>query len=133
MGILGSHVPTIAMLKPGVVEVITGKESKKFFASGGFAVMNADSTLNINVVEAFPLDYFDTDVSFLQWFQFLSILSFEAYLSRKSTRPFELDFKIAAKWLILPLTLPRRPRPRSNLKFMPLLPRPLTSPKKTSG
>jgi len=64
MGILSHHVPSIAQLKPGVVEVITGKEQKKFFASGGFAIMNQDSTLNINVVEAFPVEQLDAEVSF---------------------------------------------------------------------
>jgi len=59
MGILANHVPTIAQLKPGVIEVLTGKETKKVFASGGFAIMNEDSTLNINTVEVFPLEQFD--------------------------------------------------------------------------
>ncbi|KAF9973120.1 delta subunit of the central stalk of mitochondrial F1F0 ATP synthase, atp16 [Actinomortierella ambigua] len=56
MGILASHVPSIEQLRPGVVEVIENAGSKKFFVSGGFATMNPDSSLNINAVEAFPLE-----------------------------------------------------------------------------
>ncbi|KAI9497598.1 F1 complex, delta/epsilon subunit of ATPase [Zychaea mexicana] len=57
MGILANHVPTIEQLNPGVVEVIeSGDVTKKFFVSGGFAIINPDSTLNINAVEAAALD-----------------------------------------------------------------------------
>ncbi|KAF8941359.1 delta subunit of the central stalk of mitochondrial F1F0 ATP synthase, atp16 [Haplosporangium gracile] len=61
MGILASHVPSIEQLRPGVVEVIEGAATKKFFVSGGFATMNPDSTLNINAVEAFPVEDFSTE------------------------------------------------------------------------
>ncbi|KAF8941219.1 delta subunit of the central stalk of mitochondrial F1F0 ATP synthase, atp16 [Dissophora ornata] len=61
MGILASHVPSIEQLRPGVVEVIDGAASKKFFVSGGFAIMNPDSSLNINAVEAFPLEEFSAE------------------------------------------------------------------------
>ncbi|KAI8073244.1 F1 complex, delta/epsilon subunit of ATPase [Gongronella butleri] len=57
MGILANHVPTIEQLNPGIVEVIESAEvTKKFFVSGGFAIVNPDSTLNINAVEAASLD-----------------------------------------------------------------------------
>ncbi|KAI7859674.1 F1 complex, delta/epsilon subunit of ATPase [Circinella umbellata] len=57
MGILANHVPTIEQLNPGIVEVIeSGDVTKKFFVSGGFAIINPDSTLNINAVEAAALD-----------------------------------------------------------------------------
>ncbi|KAI8369201.1 F1 complex, delta/epsilon subunit of ATPase [Choanephora cucurbitarum] len=57
MGILANHVPSIEQLNPGVVEVIeSGEITKKFFVSGGFATINPDSSLNINAVEAFPLE-----------------------------------------------------------------------------
>ncbi|KAI8985890.1 F1 complex, delta/epsilon subunit of ATPase [Pilobolus umbonatus] len=57
MGILANHVPTIEQLNPGVVEVIESAElTKKFFVSGGFATINPDNSLNINAVEAVPLD-----------------------------------------------------------------------------
>ncbi|KAF9931388.1 delta subunit of the central stalk of mitochondrial F1F0 ATP synthase, atp16 [Linnemannia zychae] len=61
MGILASHVPSIEQLRPGVVEVIEGAATKKFFVSGGFATMNPDSTLNINAVEAFPVEEFSPE------------------------------------------------------------------------
>ncbi|KAF9149654.1 delta subunit of the central stalk of mitochondrial F1F0 ATP synthase, atp16 [Linnemannia schmuckeri] len=61
MGILASHVPSIEQLRPGVVEVIEGAATKKFFVSGGFATMNPDSTLNINAVEAFPVEDFSAE------------------------------------------------------------------------
>ncbi|ORZ34595.1 F1 complex, delta/epsilon subunit of ATPase [Catenaria anguillulae PL171] len=62
IGILANHVPIIEELKPGVVEVIEkdGKKNK-LFVSGGFAVVHADSSLNINAIEAFPLDAFDKE------------------------------------------------------------------------
>ncbi|KAF9299238.1 F1 complex, delta/epsilon subunit of ATPase [Linnemannia elongata] len=61
MGILASHVPSIEQLRPGVVEVIEATTTKKFFVSGGFATMNPDSTLNINAVEAFPVEEFSAE------------------------------------------------------------------------
>ncbi|KAG0365434.1 putative ATP synthase delta chain precursor, mitochondrial [Gamsiella multidivaricata] len=61
MGILASHVSSIEELRPGVVEVIEGAATKKFFVSGGFATMNPDSTLNINAVEAFPVEEFSPE------------------------------------------------------------------------
>ncbi|KAI8369391.1 F1 complex, delta/epsilon subunit of ATPase [Radiomyces spectabilis] len=57
MGILANHVPTIEQLNPGIVEVIeSGDVTKKFFVSGGFAIINPDSSLNINAVEAAKLE-----------------------------------------------------------------------------
>ncbi|KAF9175228.1 delta subunit of the central stalk of mitochondrial F1F0 ATP synthase, atp16 [Mortierella sp. AD011] len=61
MGILASHVPSIEQLRPGVVEVLEGASSKKFFVSGGFATMNPDSSLNINAIEAFPVEDFSAE------------------------------------------------------------------------
>ncbi|KAF9094120.1 delta subunit of the central stalk of mitochondrial F1F0 ATP synthase, atp16 [Mortierella sp. GBA35] len=61
MGILASHVPSIEQLRPGVVEVLEAAGSKKFFVSGGFATMNPDSSLNINAVEAFPVEEFSAE------------------------------------------------------------------------
>ncbi|KAF9928345.1 delta subunit of the central stalk of mitochondrial F1F0 ATP synthase, atp16 [Linnemannia zychae] len=61
MGILANHVPSIEQLRPGVVEVIETAGPKKFFVSGGFAAMNPDSTLNINAVEAFPIEEFSAE------------------------------------------------------------------------
>ncbi|RKP36004.1 F1 complex, delta/epsilon subunit of ATPase [Dimargaris cristalligena] len=63
LGILADHVPSIEQLKPGVVEVIIdgSQPAKKWFVSGGFAIMNPDSSLNINAVEAFALDEIDVE------------------------------------------------------------------------
>ncbi|KAF9198706.1 delta subunit of the central stalk of mitochondrial F1F0 ATP synthase, atp16 [Haplosporangium sp. Z 27] len=61
MGILASHVPSIEQLRPGVIEVIENAATKKFFVSGGFATMNPDSTLNINAIEAFPVEEFSAE------------------------------------------------------------------------
>ncbi|CAG8742642.1 4022_t:CDS:2, partial [Dentiscutata erythropus] len=72
MGILASHVPSIEQLKPGVVEVIeNANTTKKFFGetndynmylvSGGFAIINPNSSLDINAVEAFPLEEFSPE------------------------------------------------------------------------
>ncbi|EGF79134.1 hypothetical protein BATDEDRAFT_90133 [Batrachochytrium dendrobatidis JAM81] len=63
MGILANHVPTIAQLKPGIIEVIGAEKSSKFFVSGGFAVINPDSSLNINAVEAFSVAELDIDAA----------------------------------------------------------------------
>ncbi|KAJ3300773.1 delta subunit of the central stalk of mitochondrial F1F0 ATP synthase, atp16 [Borealophlyctis nickersoniae] len=64
MGILADHVPTIAELKPGIIEIFTATEKpKKYFVSGGFAAMNPDSTLNINALEAVTLEDVDFDAA----------------------------------------------------------------------
>lgn len=59
MGILANHVPIVEQLKPGVVEVLEGSASSKFFVSGGFVSVLPDSKISITSVEAFPLDAFD--------------------------------------------------------------------------
>ncbi|KAE8146198.1 ATP synthase [Aspergillus avenaceus] len=62
MGVLANHVPSIEQLKPGLVEVMEeGGASKKFFLSGGFAVVQPDSQLSINAVEGYPLEEFSAD------------------------------------------------------------------------
>ncbi|KAI8356784.1 putative ATP synthase delta chain precursor, mitochondrial, partial [Mortierella sp. GBAus27b] len=61
MGILASHVSSVEQLRPGIVEVIDATSSKKFFVSGGFATMNPDSSLNINAIEAFPVEDFSAE------------------------------------------------------------------------
>jgi len=58
MGILADHVPTIAELSPGVVTVqpkADGGESLKWFVSGGYCIVNPDSTASISAVEAVSL------------------------------------------------------------------------------
>ncbi|PVU91500.1 hypothetical protein BB559_002440 [Furculomyces boomerangus] len=55
MGILPNHVPSIEQLKPGVLEIIKSDSTEKWFLSGGFMIINPDSVLNINAVEAYKL------------------------------------------------------------------------------
>jgi F-type H+-transporting ATPase subunit delta len=44
-GILPNHVPTLAVIKPGVMHVIEGDNSvKKFFVSSGSITVNDDSS-----------------------------------------------------------------------------------------
>jgi F-type H+-transporting ATPase subunit delta len=62
MGVLAGHVPAIEQLKPGIVEVIESSgASRSFFVSGGFAVMQPNSQLCVNAVEAFALEDFSAD------------------------------------------------------------------------
>lgn len=62
MGVLANHAPSIEQLKPGLVEVIEESGgSKKFFLSGGFAVVQPGSLLSINAVEGFPLEDFSAE------------------------------------------------------------------------
>ncbi|KAJ3206732.1 MCM DNA helicase complex subunit [Dinochytrium kinnereticum] len=63
MGILADHVPTISQLNPGVIEIIGSDKTQKFFVSGGFAIINTDSSLNINAVEAFPVEDIDVEAA----------------------------------------------------------------------
>jgi len=52
-GILPSHVPTIAVLKPGVVIVTENDgKTKKFFVSSGTITVNDDSSVQILAEEA---------------------------------------------------------------------------------
>ncbi|KAJ9622347.1 delta subunit of the central stalk of mitochondrial F1F0 ATP synthase, atp16 [Taxawa tesnikishii (nom. ined.)] len=62
MGVLANHVPSIEQLKPGLVEIVEEQGgSKQFFLSGGFAVVQPNSSLSINAVEAYPLEDFSAD------------------------------------------------------------------------
>ncbi|KAL3524095.1 hypothetical protein ACH5RR_016929 [Cinchona calisaya] len=59
MGVLPGHVATIAELKPGVLSVHEGNDVTKYFVSGGFAFVHANSVADIVAVEAVPVDQFD--------------------------------------------------------------------------
>lgn len=59
MGILAEHVPIVEQLKPGLVEVIEGSTTTKYFISGGFVSVLPDSKVSITTPEAFPLEAFD--------------------------------------------------------------------------
>lgn len=59
MGVLPGHVATITELKHGVLSVHEGKDVTKYFVSGGFAFVHANSFTDIIAVEAVPLDQID--------------------------------------------------------------------------
>jgi len=62
MGVLANHVPSIEQLKAGVVDITEeGGSTKQFFVSGGFAVVQPNSKLSINAVEAYTLDEFSLE------------------------------------------------------------------------
>ena len=59
-GILADHVPTLAVLKPGVVAITENEGTvKKFFVSSGSVTVNADSSVQLLAEEAFTLDKLD--------------------------------------------------------------------------
>eukprot|EP00877_Chromochloris_zofingiensis_P001382 jgi/Chrzof1/11244/Cz05g29070.t1 len=58
-GVKANHVPIIAQLKPGVVELHDGADVSKYFISGGFAFVHPTSVTDVCVVEAATLDQFD--------------------------------------------------------------------------
>lgn len=58
-GVKGNHVPIIAQLKPGLVELHNGPEVSKYFVSGGFAFVHPNSVTDICAVEAAKLEEFD--------------------------------------------------------------------------
>ncbi|KAL6772071.1 ATP16 [Auxenochlorella protothecoides x Auxenochlorella symbiontica] len=62
-GVMPGHVPTVAELRPGVVSVHNelDKDVTKYFVSGGFAFIHADSTTDVCAVEAVPLSDIDSD------------------------------------------------------------------------
>ncbi|XP_016442137.1 ATP synthase subunit delta', mitochondrial-like [Nicotiana tabacum] len=62
MGVLPGHVATIAELKPGVLSVHEGNDVTKYFVSGGFAFVHANSFADIIAVEAVPLDRIDANL-----------------------------------------------------------------------
>lgn len=59
-GILPDHVPTLAVLKPGVMTVLEEDGSaKKYFVSSGSVTVNGDSSVQILAEEAHPVDRLD--------------------------------------------------------------------------
>ncbi|QQP51738.1 ATP synthase subunit delta_ mitochondrial [Caligus rogercresseyi] len=59
-GILPDHVPSLAVLKPGVVTVTEESgDAAKFFVSSGSITINADSSVQILAEEAHPLESLD--------------------------------------------------------------------------
>ncbi|KAL7107449.1 hypothetical protein ACP275_06G055600 [Erythranthe tilingii] len=62
MGVLPGHVATIAELKPGVISVHEGNDISKYFLSGGFAFIHANSVADIIAIEATPVDRLDPNL-----------------------------------------------------------------------
>ncbi|KAL7635785.1 UNVERIFIED_CONTAM: hypothetical protein RMT77_013602 [Armadillidium vulgare] len=59
-GILPNHVPTLAVIKPGVLTVFEGDGSqKKFFVSSGMISINEDSSVQILAEEATNVENLD--------------------------------------------------------------------------
>ncbi|XP_032691601.1 ATP synthase subunit delta, mitochondrial [Odontomachus brunneus] len=59
-GILPKHVPTLAVLKPGVVTVYEESgTSKKIFVSSGTVTINEDNSVQILAEEAHPVENLD--------------------------------------------------------------------------
>ena len=59
-GILPSHVPTLAVLKPGVVTVYEEDGAvKKIFVSSGSVSINQDASVQILAEEAHPVEDID--------------------------------------------------------------------------
>lgn len=58
-GILPAHVPSLAVLKPGVVTVYEEGKTEKYFVSSGSVTINEDSSVQILAEEAHPLDAID--------------------------------------------------------------------------
>ena len=59
-GILPKHVPTLAVLKPGVVTVTEGDGKQlKIFVSSGTVTVNDDSTVQVLAEEAHPVESLD--------------------------------------------------------------------------
>ncbi|XP_026461666.1 ATP synthase subunit delta, mitochondrial-like [Ctenocephalides felis] len=59
-GILAKHVPTLAVLKPGVVTVYEKDgNTKKIFVSSGTVTINEDSTVQVLAEEAHPVEDLD--------------------------------------------------------------------------
>ena len=59
-GILPKHVPTLAVLKPGVVTVFENDgTTKKIFVSSGTVSINDDSSVQVLAEEACPVEHLD--------------------------------------------------------------------------
>ncbi|KAL7562975.1 hypothetical protein ACA910_018613 [Epithemia clementina (nom. ined.)] len=63
-GVGAGHVPTVAQLKPGVVQVIHDESSinepEKYFVPGGYALTHPDSSTDIACPEAVKLEDLDS-------------------------------------------------------------------------
>ena len=63
-GILPKHVPTLAVLKPGVVSVFENDGTvKKIFVSSGTVTINDDSSVQVIAEEAAPVENLDASAA----------------------------------------------------------------------
>ncbi|KAK9511652.1 hypothetical protein O3M35_000274 [Rhynocoris fuscipes] len=63
-GILPNHVPTLAVLRPGVVTVFDKDGSaKKVFVSSGTVTINDDSSVQVLAEEAHPIEDLDASAA----------------------------------------------------------------------
>ncbi|XP_050421778.1 ATP synthase subunit delta, mitochondrial [Adelges cooleyi] len=63
-GILPNHVPTLAVLRPGVVTVYEDDStSKKIFVSSGTVTVNEDSSVQVLAEEAHPIEDIDSSAA----------------------------------------------------------------------
>lgn len=63
-GILPKHVPTLAVLKPGVVTVYEADGTqKRVFVSSGTVTVNEDASVQVLAEEAHPLDALDASAA----------------------------------------------------------------------
>jgi F-type H+-transporting ATPase subunit delta len=61
-GITADHVPIVAQLKPGVLQILHegSSEAEKYFVAGGFSITHPDSTTDISSPEAVKIDDIDS-------------------------------------------------------------------------
>ena len=58
-GICANHLPTLAQLRPGVVEIQGKEKTRSYFISPGFVVVHPDATCHISATEAIPVEELD--------------------------------------------------------------------------
>ncbi|KAG9486274.1 ATP synthase subunit delta, mitochondrial [Eleutherodactylus coqui] len=63
-GILANHVPTLQVLRPGLVSVLSEDGTiTKYFVSSGSVTVNADSSVQLLAEEAVTLDMLDASIA----------------------------------------------------------------------
>uniref|UniRef100_A0AAY5EZI7 ATP synthase F(1) complex subunit delta, mitochondrial n=1 Tax=Electrophorus electricus TaxID=8005 RepID=A0AAY5EZI7_ELEEL len=88
-GILPAHVPTLQVLRPGVVTVFSEDgSSSKYFVSSGSITVNADSSVQLLAEEAVPLESLDLAVRDTnKSYGFISILDISVSLFQPRCSP----------------------------------------------
>jgi len=61
-GVTADHVPLVAQLKPGVLQILHEgtSDAEKYFVAGGFSITHANSTTDISCPEAVKVDDIDS-------------------------------------------------------------------------